>query len=427
MKGRKKDQRGWVVQKGNYHFGVYRNREGKQEWVGEEPGHGFATYAQARRRLTEVLAEVQQGSYVKPKAGTFAVFAQAWLDGRLSIEGGTNSAYASIIRCHLIPALGDLEVSAIDFERAQNLVNDLSRKKNPRTGKRLQSKTIDNIVTLLNVMMGGKFGASAIKTGHTRHNPVASVERPKRSIKEATPPTPGEVARLAEAARELGGISHSVLLVGVSTGVRRQELLAVNYGDIDWRSKELRIRRAVKKAKADDGVHKWKWIIHTTKSEKSRRRIALTPTALKLFAGLKEVSGASDADLIFPKSLVGLTPADAFIDPDYFDTYVFGPVARKAGLGGMRFHDLRHFFASMLIAQNESAQYVRDQMGHHSVQVTFDLYGHLFPQARPEAAAKLDRSLSAVFSGASSAILLEGLLETDIHVRSKGSKPERAN
>ena len=84
---------------------------------------------------------------------------------------------------------------------------------------------------------------------------------------------------------------------------------------------------------------------------------------------------------------------DSFIDPDYFDSSIYRPVAVAAHLPGVRFHDLRHFFASMLIAQGESAKYVCDQMGHSSIQVTFDIYGHLFPQAKQEASARLSRAM----------------------------------
>ncbi|MGI8741852.1 MAG: tyrosine-type recombinase/integrase [Bryobacteraceae bacterium] len=84
-----------------------------------------------------------------------------------------------------------------------------------------------------------------------------------------------------------------------------------------------------------------------------------------------------------------------FLDPDYFNAYVFSPVAKRAQMAEARFHDLRHFFASMLIAQGESPKYICDQLGHSSVQVTFDTYGHLFPQAREEAAAKFQKAMLA--------------------------------
>jgi hypothetical protein len=66
----------------------------------------------------------------------------------------------------------------------------------------------------------------------------------------------------------------------------------------------------------------------------------------------------------------------------------------RVGLKGIRFHDLRHFFVSTLIAQGETAKYVCDQMGHSSIQITFDTYGHLFPQSRREAAAKLQAAMT---------------------------------
>jgi integrase len=68
-----------------------------------------------------------------------------------------------------------------------------------------------------------------------------------------------------------------------------------------------------------------------------------------------------------------------FVDPDYFDASIYGPTVARAGLTGIRFHDLRRFFASTLMAQGESAKHVCDQMGHSSIQVTFDTYGHPDP------------------------------------------------
>ena len=78
--------------------------------------------------------------------------------------------------------------------------------------------------------------------------------------------------------------------------------------------------------------------------------------------------GKPDGAFVFPGDCIG------FIDPDKFDLEVWKPIAEKAGMAGTRFHDLRHFFASQLIAQGETAAYVRDQMGHSSIKVTFDTY-----------------------------------------------------
>ena len=390
---KRRRQRGSVIQKGNSYFGYFRDKQGKQKWIGEKPGKGFRTYTEARSRLNEILVEVDRGTYVKPKAGAFAQFAEEWLAGRLGIEGGTLSAYTSIVGKHLIPHLGELQVAEIEWPNLQTLATTLA--------KDLKPKTVGNIMSLLNTMLGGKFGQSALKQGYIRHNPAKGVEMPKRDGEEVIPPTAEQVSLLLVAAQEIGGIGYAAILVVASTGIRRGELLALRYSDIDWFSREIRIRRAIKKAQGTDGVHKWQWKTGIPKSPKSRRRIGMTETVRSLLAGLKEVNGAGDEDLIFPKGSVGLEPLDAWIDPDYFDACVFAPITAKAGLSGMRFHDLRHFFASVLIAQGESAKYVQDQMGHSSIQVTFDTYGHLFPQSKQESVNKLDATLSAALSSKS--------------------------
>jgi len=246
---------------------------------------------------------------------------------------------------------------------------------------------------------GGRGFGGRRQNGRHRHNPAKGIELPPDHGEEIIPPTAEQVSLLINAAREIGGIAYAIVLLVASTGMRRGEILALRYADIDWFSSELLIRQAIKKAKATDGVHKWQWKLGPPKSRKSRRRIGLTETARSLLAGMKELS--ESGDFIFTKGMVNLQPPDAWIDPDYFDASIFGPIADKAGLSGMRFHDLRHFFASVLIAQGESAKYVQDQMGHSSIQVTFDTYGHLFPQAKQDAVRRLDATLAAALSSKS--------------------------
>ena len=83
----------------------------------------------------------------------------------------------------------------------------------------------------------------------------------------------------------------------------------------------------------------------------------------------------------------------SFIDPDKFDAEIWKPITERAKMSGTRFHDLRHFFASQLIANGETAAYVRDQMGHSSIKVTFDTYGHLFPGRGKEASGRYEKAM----------------------------------
>jgi integrase len=368
-------QRGAIIRRGAKYSIKYRMPTGKQKWES-----GFATKAAAQSRLNELLGELGSGDYIEPKHATFKEFADEWLESRVSVRGSTLSAYKSIAKLWLIPAFGHRRISEIQLSDVQKVVTDLNTK--------VSAKTLKNCLTLLRVMLVGKKGSSAVKRGYIRHDPTRGVELPSRHAKPIVPPSKEQVWQLIDTAAELGKLGHALVYMDAFTGLRRNEILALEFSDIDWFTREVSVNKAISKRPAQDGVHKWEWVIGPPKSPKSVRRVALPETVQQLLSTWRQARGQK-AKYIFSNTEQG------FLDPDYFNEYVFAPIAKAAGLPGVRFHDLRHFFASMLIAQGESPKYICDQMGHSSVQVTFDIYGHLFPQAREEAAAKFQKSMFA--------------------------------
>jgi integrase len=369
-------QRGAIIRRGTVFSVKYRTPAGKQKWES-----GFANRSQAQQRLNEILGEITHGSYVEPKATKFEKFAEEWLEGRVAVRGSTLSSYGSIVRKRLIPHFGKMGLSEIGYDQVQNFVQELT--------KEVSVKTLHNIIVCLRVMLVGKRGGSALKRGFLRHDPTRGVEMPAMDEKQVVPPTKEEVWKLVDAGEELGGFGREMIFVDAFTGLRRNEILALQYTDIDWTNKEIIINKAISKTKMSDGVRKWEWQIGPPKSRKSNRRVAAADAVLELLRGLR--SKAKDSS-----GLIFRGPEGKRMDPDYFDAFIFGRIAAHAGLSRVRFHDLRHFFASMLIAQGESAKYVCDQMGHSSIQVTFDTYGHLFPNSRETAAKKLQQ---AMFTG----------------------------
>lgn len=147
----------------------------------------------------------------------------------------------------------------------------------------------------------------------------------------------------------------------------------------------MNVRHAISKRRRKDGGHKWEWHVGPPKSRKSTRRIAATESVMKMLAELKV--GKPGIAFLFPGNCAG------FIDPDMFDAEVWKPIAAKAEMTGTRYHDLRHFFASQLIANGETAAYVRDRMGHSSIKVTFDTYGNLFPGRGREASDRYEKAM----------------------------------
>jgi len=350
----------------------YRDQFNKQHWEG-----GFRTCGEAQAKLNEVLPQVDSGAYTPKTAIAFALFAERWLANRLRVRGSTASGYGSIIKKQLVPRLGKLRVGALQLEHVQQLVREMVT-----DGRK--TKTIHNSVTLLRTMLVGERN-SAMRLGYIGHDPTVGLELPELVKPQVVPPTKEQAWALIGAAHEIGGTAYPAAFLAAHTGLRRNELLALRFDDVDWFAKELRIRRAVSKAKGTDGAHKWQWILFEPKSRKSRRRIGLTESALQLLSSLKRVGD--------PDGFILSGPDGSWIDPDIFDAGIWKPVSDRAKIP-CRFHDLRHFFASQLIAQGETAAYVRDQLGHSSIQVTFDTYGHLFPAAIQEATARLEKAMA---------------------------------
>jgi integrase len=355
-------QRGHIVKPGGKRRTwaiIYRDPDCQLRWEGK-----FRTRRDAQRRLNEVLSEIDKGTYSRPSATTFEQFAESWISGRRQIRGSTESGYGSIIRKQLVPRLGSFVVSALRFEHVEAAVSGMIEEE-------LSPKTIHNGVTLLRTMLAGRKGPSALRRGLIFADPTLGLELPPLESRQVIPPTPEQVWDLINAAKKLGGIGYPLTYIGAFTGLRRNEALALRFTDILWFDNEVFVRYAISKQKGQDGAHKWEWHVGPPKSRKSVRRISATESVMKLLADLK--ISKQDGAFLFPGDCNG------FIDPDKFDAEIWKPITVETKIEGTRFHDLRHFFASQLIANGETAAYVRDQMGHSSIKVTFDTYGHLFP------------------------------------------------
>jgi integrase len=167
------------------------------------------------------------------------------------------------------------------------------------------------------------------------------------------------------------------------TGMRQGELLALEWGDIDWNGNFIEVRRST-----------WRGIVGTPKSGKTRRvdmNNRLKAVLQQHHARMKAEAlkaGVAVPALVFTSE--ALTPYDGVNVRKSFEAAL-----RKAKIRKIRFHDLRHSYASWLIQNKESLAYVRDQLGHSSIQITVDLYGHLVPGENREAVNRLDATQPA--------------------------------
>jgi integrase len=167
--------------------------------------------------------------------------------------------------------------------------------------------------------------------------------------------------------------------------MRIGEAVALQCGDIDFNSRFAEVRRAI-----NDGK------VSTPKSGKSRR-VDLSAQLTKV---LKAHLASQKAETLRKgwkevPTWVFTNEVGGTLHPDNFRNRVWPKLLAKAGLRKIRIHDLRHTYASLLIAQGESLAYVKDQMGHHSIRVTVDTYGHLMPGGNKAAVDRLDDASAA--------------------------------
>jgi integrase len=365
-------QRGSVSFRNGSWYIHYRTPTGKQIYK-----RGFPSEAAAIIELNKVMTQVYSGEYVEHQEITFAEFAEAYLSKRLSIRGSTLAAYASIIRRRLIPRFGKMKLTDLRLGVIQSFVRQLNEK--------VSGKTLRNVVTLLKVMLVGNNAGSAIRQGYIHHDPTCGLEVPQFETRPIIPPTQELVWKLINVASFFGRNADAMIHLGAFTGLRRGELLALHFTDVDWSNKELLVSKSLSKFPAKDGIHRWEWKIGQTKTKRSIRRVALSDDILHYLSQIRR--GSKD-----PSGLIFCDKDGSPLDPDVFDS-LFAEVRKSASEPRIRFHDLRHFFASFLIAQGFSPKYVCDQLGHSSIQMTFDTYGHLLPRAKEEASAKLEEAI----------------------------------
>jgi integrase len=153
-------------------------------------------------------------------------------------------------------------------------------------------------------------------------------------------------------------------------------ILGLKWEDIDLEGSRIDVRRSL-----------WRGKLITPKSRRSRRAIDMAPT---LKTALARLASRFKAELVFA------SPDGQPIDPDNFMKRDWARALRRANLRRIRFHDLRHTYASLLIAQGAHPKYIQAQLGHASIQTTLDRYGHLMPQMHEAEARKLDGSSLAV-------------------------------
>jgi integrase len=268
--------------------------------------------------------------------------------------------YRRTFRLVLKPAYENTELGALTYTHMKSLVSEMRK-----AGK--ADNTIRNNMIPIREMLG-----HAVKDGLIPSNPATALDIAGGKRRKITPPKPDEVASLIKHTREE---AREAITVATVTGLRRGELFALRWEDVDFAKRTIRVHAT------NHAGH----VTEQTKTEAGERFVPLFESARKVLAARKlRTTFNLPKDFVFGTS-VG-TPAD----PGNFVRREFKPALERAKLPSFRFHDLRHFAVSSLIAQGADIKLLQAIAGHASATVTLDTYGHLMTERVSEAARLYD-------------------------------------
>lgn len=309
----------------------------------------------------------------------FADYAQGWLRSYVAVylKPGTQEKYETILRKHWFPQLGRLPLSAITRDRVKTVLGE-------KLAAGLKPSTVKGALNVLRACL-----SAAVEDAHLTGNPAARLGRfasCSGETREFEIFSREELTiLLSTAAREFPDV-YPIVLTLARTGLRIGEALTLQRDDVDFPRRELWVRRTWGSRKKALGPRR----INTPKSNKFRR-VDMSEQLCRVLQGylaLQEaeaiVEGRAPSPWLFPG------PDGHPITPGGFWQNCWRPLLRRSGLRYRKPHTLRHTYASLLIQDGETLAYVRDQLGHHSIRVTVDIYGHLIPGANKVAVDRLD-------------------------------------
>lgn len=327
---------------------------------------------EAERILNQRLSEIHHGTYHQAENISLNDFIDKWLDEHAlpRIKAHTLYKYKNALKCHVRPVLGDYYISKITPNDVRQLMSKLIKVRS--------AKTTNNILTMLKTIF--KY---ARRWGYIRISPCEDVDKYRVERQEMDYLNPQEIQVLLKHCDEP---FKTFVLTAVLTGMRKGELLGLQWGDIDWNSNTIFVRRSLKwKSGYNSPDGSTGWYFDTPKTRYSVRAVALTPRLKEALEIHRIHAPVNEHDLVF------CNKDNNPLDPDNIIKRYFQPALRMAGLRTIRFHDLRHTYTSLLIAQGENVKFIQSQLGHASIQTTMDRYGHLLPVNYVDVGSKLDK------------------------------------
>ena len=321
---------------------------------GKERSKTFMKKSDADRFAASVETDMARGAWSSPDRGRqlFSAYALIWLS-TLDCKPKTRAGYESILSRWILPTFGNQPVAKISWSTIERFKAEMSN-----AGRSPQ--TVKNALNVLRPILD-----LAVRDGALVVSPARDVKSPKvTASSEAKFESAEVIAALAATMDKESGL---LVLFAAFTGLRAGECAALRVGDLNLLKGRLTVRQSVSE------VH-GKTVFTTTKNHRTRS-VSIPAFLRDLLVKHLEGRGAARDQT----ALVFTSPNGSVLRHSNFYRRYFRPAVEAFGLDGFRFHDLRHTCAAMLIADGAHPRAIMERLGHSSIKVTLDTYGHLFP------------------------------------------------
>jgi integrase len=339
----------------------------------------------AQKYLNAKLREIDLGTYIEPTRVSVNEYLDQWLESaaRPRVREATHVWYRDLLKHHVRPSIGNERLSAIRPLDVQTIYTKMQQ-------RGLSAKTIRYVHVVLSSAL-----KQAVKWRMLTHNPGDSVELPRVSRREMAALSPEETSRFLKAAKkDKWGVLFNL---AVTTGMRPEEYLGLQWKDIDLESGIVTVQRAV------IWRSKIGWYFSEPKTTRSRRSVPVPASVVKALVNYKSKQARH-------RLKVGQEYQDN--DPVFATTHGtplmrrnlvrrhFKPILKNAKLDkSIRLYDLRHTCATLLLAANENPKVVSERLGHASIAITMDTYSHVLPSMQRAASDKLESMLYTKHTG----------------------------
>jgi integrase len=335
------------------------------------------TEKEAKATLAARRTAAEQGTAVESTRTTLREYLERWLESavRPTVRETTYRRHAGLVRMHVVPYLGNVPLQRLGALQVQELYDTLrSCERRDGKGGTLSPRSVRYVHVVLKQAL-----KQAVRWRLVPYNAAEGAEPPRAVRPHIDVWDADEAARFLEAAQ--GDSYGAIWEVALGTGLRKGELLALRWCDVELDRATLHVRRTL--TETEEGVD-----YGEPKTKAGRRTLKLSGESVEALRAQRATRPlAIDAEALVFTSAAGTPISQRNLSRRFY------ALTAKAGLKHIPFHGLRHTHATLLLAEGVNVKAVSARLGHASIQITLDTYAHWLPQMDDQAAAAIGRAL----------------------------------